>query len=172
MYRRTVLCTRARGIFFSLQVPRYSLKNKTLFNSRLLLSKRYAFAAGKKQGFNVVLTFPLYLSRLCVSQRSRGANDFFRHISIRMGNERISVILPIIFSPVISSPTALIAAFIEEGYHSTNPYHNSIHATDVTQAMHCFLQEKKVIFTTSSFSASGHERGFPTIQRAPLGDAE
>ncbi|XP_055376743.1 uncharacterized protein LOC129608962 [Condylostylus longicornis] len=33
---------------------------------------------------------------------------------------------------------------IEEGYHSTNPYHNSIHATDVTQAMHCFLQEHKI----------------------------
>ncbi|XP_044270346.1 cAMP-specific 3',5'-cyclic phosphodiesterase 4A-like isoform X2 [Tribolium madens] len=33
---------------------------------------------------------------------------------------------------------------IEEGYHSTNPYHNSIHATDVTQAMHCFLQEEKI----------------------------
>lgn len=39
----------------------------------------------------------------------------------------------------------LIEAFIEEGYHSTNPYHNSVHATDVTQAMHCFLQEEKVI---------------------------
>ncbi|KAL6443326.1 hypothetical protein ACFW04_002898 [Cataglyphis niger] len=35
-------------------------------------------------------------------------------------------------------------AFIEEGYHSTNPYHNSVHATDVTQAMHCFLQEEKI----------------------------
>ncbi|XP_044006194.1 uncharacterized protein LOC122851187 isoform X2 [Aphidius gifuensis] len=35
-------------------------------------------------------------------------------------------------------------ALIEEGYHSTNPYHNSIHATDVTQAMHCFLQEEKI----------------------------
>lgn len=34
---------------------------------------------------------------------------------------------------------------IEEGYHSSNPYHNSIHATDVTQAMHCFLQEKKIL---------------------------
>ncbi|XP_063236084.1 uncharacterized protein LOC134538588 [Bacillus rossius redtenbacheri] len=33
---------------------------------------------------------------------------------------------------------------IEEGYHSTNPYHNSIHATDVTQAMHCFLQEDQI----------------------------
>lgn len=37
-----------------------------------------------------------------------------------------------------------VTALIEEGYHSTNPYHNSIHATDVTQAMHCFLQEEKV----------------------------
>ncbi|CAG0883980.1 unnamed protein product, partial [Darwinula stevensoni] len=33
---------------------------------------------------------------------------------------------------------------IEEGYHASNPYHNSIHATDVTQAMHCYLQEEKV----------------------------
>ncbi|XP_026688479.1 high affinity cAMP-specific 3',5'-cyclic phosphodiesterase 7A-like, partial [Diaphorina citri] len=35
-------------------------------------------------------------------------------------------------------------SLIEEGYHGTNPYHNSIHATDVTQAMHCFLQEEKI----------------------------
>ncbi|CAB3258912.1 unnamed protein product [Arctia plantaginis] len=34
-------------------------------------------------------------------------------------------------------------SLIEEGYHSTNPYHNSIHAADVTQAMHCFLQQKR-----------------------------
>lgn len=34
---------------------------------------------------------------------------------------------------------------IEEGYHSSNPYHNSIHATDVTQAMHCFLQQTKIL---------------------------
>ncbi|XP_023713018.1 uncharacterized protein LOC111867414 isoform X3 [Cryptotermes secundus] len=33
---------------------------------------------------------------------------------------------------------------VEAGYHSTNPYHNSVHATDVTQAMHCFLQEEKI----------------------------
>jgi len=38
----------------------------------------------------------------------------------------------------------LFTGLIEEGYHSTNPYHNAIHATDVTQAMHCFLQEDKV----------------------------
>ncbi|KAJ6644256.1 High affinity cAMP-specific 3',5'-cyclic phosphodiesterase 7A [Pseudolycoriella hygida] len=36
-------------------------------------------------------------------------------------------------------------SLIEEGYHSTNPYHNSIHATDVTQAMHCFIQESTIL---------------------------
>ncbi|CAK1588034.1 unnamed protein product [Parnassius mnemosyne] len=35
-------------------------------------------------------------------------------------------------------------SLIEEGYHSTNPYHNSVHAADVTQAMHCFLQQKRI----------------------------
>lgn len=33
---------------------------------------------------------------------------------------------------------------LEFGYHSSNPYHNSIHAADVTQAMHCFIQERKI----------------------------
>ncbi|KAL7636774.1 UNVERIFIED_CONTAM: hypothetical protein RMT77_012528 [Armadillidium vulgare] len=33
---------------------------------------------------------------------------------------------------------------IEEGYHASNPYHNAIHAADVTQAMHCYLQEKMI----------------------------
>lgn len=33
---------------------------------------------------------------------------------------------------------------LEKGYHDTNPYHNSVHAADVTQAMHCFLQETKI----------------------------
>lgn len=42
----------------------------------------------------------------------------------------------------------IFTGLIEEGYHSTNPYHNAIHATDVTQAMHCFLQEDKVSIYT------------------------
>jgi hypothetical protein len=42
-------------------------------------------------------------------------------------------------------------SLIEEGYHSTNPYHNSVHAADVTQAMHCFLQQKQVSFGYSFF---------------------
>lgn len=33
---------------------------------------------------------------------------------------------------------------IDAGYHSNNPYHNSVHAADVTQAMHCFLLEEKI----------------------------
>lgn len=33
---------------------------------------------------------------------------------------------------------------LEFGYHGSNPYHNSVHAADVTQAMHCFMQEDKI----------------------------
>ncbi|KAG0728422.1 cAMP-specific 3',5'-cyclic phosphodiesterase 7B [Chionoecetes opilio] len=35
-------------------------------------------------------------------------------------------------------------SLIEDGYHASNPYHNAIHAADVTQAMHCYLQEQKI----------------------------
>lgn len=41
------------------------------------------------------------------------------------------------------------ADYLENGYHDTNPYHNSIHAADVTQAMHCFLQERKILESLS-----------------------
>lgn len=33
---------------------------------------------------------------------------------------------------------------VEQGYHASNPYHNGVHASDVTQAMHCFLQEEEI----------------------------
>ena len=33
---------------------------------------------------------------------------------------------------------------IEAAYLSANTYHNSTHAADVTQAMHCFLSEPQV----------------------------
>ena len=33
---------------------------------------------------------------------------------------------------------------VQADYHQRNPYHNSLHATDVTQAMYCFLRQPKV----------------------------
>ena len=33
---------------------------------------------------------------------------------------------------------------VEGGYHASNPYHNSVHAADVTQAMACFLAEPTI----------------------------
>ncbi|KAM6978114.1 high affinity 3',5'-cyclic-AMP phosphodiesterase 7A isoform 1-T1 [Aplochiton taeniatus] len=30
---------------------------------------------------------------------------------------------------------------VQEDYHTQNPYHNAVHAADVTQAMYCYLQE-------------------------------
>ena len=45
---------------------------------------------------------------------------------------------------------------IEDGYHRSNPYHNAVHAADVTQAINCFLLENKVNSKAffSSFSAA------------------
>lgn len=39
---------------------------------------------------------------------------------------------------------SVYAVMIQEDYHSQNPYHNAVHAADVTQAMHCYLKEPKV----------------------------
>ena len=36
-----------------------------------------------------------------------------------------------------------VTVAIETGYHKGNPYHNALHAADVTQAMYCYLQENK-----------------------------
>ena len=36
-------------------------------------------------------------------------------------------------------------ALVERGYHPTNPYHNSVHSADVTQAMACFIIEPSII---------------------------
>lgn len=63
-------------------------------------------------------------------------------------------------------------SLIEEGYHSTNPYHNSIHATDVTQAMHCFLQETKIYehltpleIMSSLLGAVAHDLDHPGVNQ-------
>ncbi|CAL8393893.1 unnamed protein product [Arctogadus glacialis] len=33
---------------------------------------------------------------------------------------------------------------VQDDYHSHNPYHNALHAADVTQAMYCYLKESKL----------------------------
>ncbi|XP_062407628.1 cAMP-specific 3',5'-cyclic phosphodiesterase 7B-like [Sardina pilchardus] len=33
---------------------------------------------------------------------------------------------------------------VQEDYHTQNPYHNAVHAADVTQAMYCYLKEPKL----------------------------
>uniref|UniRef100_A0A672FUX2 Phosphodiesterase n=1 Tax=Salarias fasciatus TaxID=181472 RepID=A0A672FUX2_SALFA len=33
---------------------------------------------------------------------------------------------------------------VQEDYHSHNPYHNAVHAADVTQAMYCYLKEPRL----------------------------
>lgn len=63
-------------------------------------------------------------------------------------------------------------SLVEEGYHSNNPYHNAIHATDVTQAMHCFLQEKKLRshltpleIASSLIAAMAHDLDHPGVNQ-------
>ena len=43
---------------------------------------------------------------------------------------------------------------VQEDYHSQNPYHNAVHAADVTQAMHCYLKEPKVSPDPAAASAA------------------
>ncbi|XP_041103397.1 high affinity cAMP-specific 3',5'-cyclic phosphodiesterase 7A-like isoform X2 [Polyodon spathula] len=38
----------------------------------------------------------------------------------------------------------LTNVMVQEDYRSRNPYHNAVHAADVTQAMHCYLKEPKL----------------------------
>ncbi|CAG9558210.1 unnamed protein product [Danaus chrysippus] len=63
-------------------------------------------------------------------------------------------------------------SLIEEGYHSTNPYHNSIHAADVTQAMHCFLQQNQILdylepieIMASLLAAIAHDMDHPGVNQ-------
>ena len=37
----------------------------------------------------------------------------------------------------------VVVGEIENGYHHGNPYHNAVHAADVTQAMNCYITEHK-----------------------------
>ncbi|GFW92951.1 cAMP-specific 3',5'-cyclic phosphodiesterase 7B [Trichonephila clavipes] len=64
---------------------------------------------------------------------------------------------------------------MEAAYHRHNPYHNSVHAADVTQAMHCFLQETKFASNlthleamASVIAAVAHDLDHPGVTQAFL----
>jgi hypothetical protein len=66
----------------------------------------------------------------------------------------------------------IFTAIIEDGYHWRNPYHNAVHAADVTQAMHCFLQEKmilekltKVEILSALLAAATHDLDHPGVNQ-------
>ncbi|XP_021356734.1 high affinity cAMP-specific 3',5'-cyclic phosphodiesterase 7A-like isoform X1 [Mizuhopecten yessoensis] len=74
-------------------------------------------------------------------------------------------------------PMKLLRTFslIEEGYHDNNPYHNAVHAADVTQAIHCYLQEKQLQNTIPPFeimtcllAAMTHDLDHPGVNQAFL----
>ncbi|XP_070195159.1 high affinity 3',5'-cyclic-AMP phosphodiesterase 7A-like isoform X2 [Littorina saxatilis] len=64
---------------------------------------------------------------------------------------------------------------IEDNYHDSNPYHNIIHSTDVTQAMYCYLQENKLRDSVTPFeamiavlSAMAHDLDHPGVNQTFL----
>ncbi|XP_027460678.1 high affinity cAMP-specific 3',5'-cyclic phosphodiesterase 7A isoform X4 [Zalophus californianus] len=61
---------------------------------------------------------------------------------------------------------------IQEDYHSQNPYHNAVHAADVTQAMHCYLKEPKLASSVtpwdvllSLIAAATHDLDHPGVNQ-------
>lgn len=59
---------------------------------------------------------------------------------------------------------------VEAAYHSNNPYHNGVHAADVTQAMACFLAEpvirrhlKPLELMAALIAAVGHDLDHPGL---------
>jgi hypothetical protein len=59
------------------------------------------------------------------------------------------------------SNNLIISGLVEEGYHSSNPYHNAVHAADVAQAMHCYLKEGKVTQQFSTVAIQIFDRTSP-----------
>ncbi|XP_066576538.1 high affinity 3',5'-cyclic-AMP phosphodiesterase 7A isoform X2 [Amia ocellicauda] len=61
---------------------------------------------------------------------------------------------------------------VQEDYHSQNPYHNAVHAADVTQAMHCYLKEPKLSKDLTSWdillgllAAATHDLDHPGVNQ-------
>lgn len=82
---------------------------------------------------------------IIIIQHCHCRNCYRRNLSVSWPRNRCTYVFLFYFLFFI------FTGLIEEGYHSTNPYHNAIHATDVTQAMHCFLQEDKVSIGLAGF---------------------
>ncbi|KAM4604894.1 high affinity 3',5'-cyclic-AMP phosphodiesterase 7A-like [Polymixia lowei] len=64
---------------------------------------------------------------------------------------------------------------VQEDYHSQNPYHNAVHAADVTQAMYCYLREPKLAKTLTScdillglVAAATHDLDHPGVNQCFL----
>ncbi|KAG7455122.1 hypothetical protein MATL_G00253180 [Megalops atlanticus] len=61
---------------------------------------------------------------------------------------------------------------VQEDYRSQNPYHNAVHAADVTQAMYCYLQEPKLSKSLTScdillglLAAATHDLDHPGVNQ-------
>uniref|UniRef100_UPI003AABAED1 high affinity 3',5'-cyclic-AMP phosphodiesterase 7A-like isoform X1 n=1 Tax=Centroberyx gerrardi TaxID=166262 RepID=UPI003AABAED1 len=61
---------------------------------------------------------------------------------------------------------------VQQDYHSRNPYHNSLHAADVTQAMYCYLKEPKLAQTLTAcdillalVAAATHDLDHPGVNQ-------
>uniref|UniRef100_A0A4W6DSC5 Phosphodiesterase n=1 Tax=Lates calcarifer TaxID=8187 RepID=A0A4W6DSC5_LATCA len=61
---------------------------------------------------------------------------------------------------------------VQEDYHSDNPYHNAVHAADVTQAMYCYLREPMLAKSLTSYdillglvAAATHDLGHPGVNQ-------
>ncbi|XP_026035303.1 high affinity 3',5'-cyclic-AMP phosphodiesterase 7A isoform X2 [Astatotilapia calliptera] len=61
---------------------------------------------------------------------------------------------------------------VQEDYHSDNPYHNAVHAADVTQAMYCYLREPMLAKSLTSkdillglLAAATHDLDHPGVNQ-------
>uniref|UniRef100_A0A6Q2Z1X6 Phosphodiesterase n=1 Tax=Esox lucius TaxID=8010 RepID=A0A6Q2Z1X6_ESOLU len=61
---------------------------------------------------------------------------------------------------------------VQEDYHSLNPYHNAVHAADVTQAMYCYMREPKLAKSLTScdlllglLAAATHDLDHPGVNQ-------
>ncbi|XP_036377216.1 high affinity cAMP-specific 3',5'-cyclic phosphodiesterase 7A isoform X3 [Megalops cyprinoides] len=61
---------------------------------------------------------------------------------------------------------------VQEDYHRQNPYHNAVHAADVTQAMYCYLREPKLSKSLTScdillglLAAATHDLDHPGVNQ-------